>query len=170
MKALGEKQRKFCERYILTGNATQSYLDAGYADGPAIAANAIRLLKNDKAREYLRELQAAQTQVAIGKTEKILAEFEHLAYHQISDICSFDGTKFKLFPMNEWPDRAKAAVKAIDFKTGKITFHDKNNALNSLARIHGLTSDFDTSIANLKSYGLHITRSKDGTYTLRQEQ
>lgn len=170
MKLLGEKQRKFCQRYIETGNATQSYIDAGYTDGPAIAANAARLLKNDKIKEYLRELQAALNQVSLDKTEKILTEFERLAYHQISDICSFDGTKFTLFPMDDWPDRAKASVKAIDFKTGKITFHDKNNALNSLARIHGLTSDFDTSIANLKSYGLHITRSKDGSYTLRQEQ
>ncbi len=169
MKAIGEKQRKFCQRYIETGNLTQSYLDAGYAAGPAIATNAAKLLKTEKVREYIREAQAALNQATLEKTEKILTEFERLAYHQISDVCTFDGTKFTLLPMSDWPDRAKASVKAIDFKTGKITFHDKNNALNSMARIHGLTSDFDTSIANLKSYGLHITRSKDGSYTLRQE-
>lgn len=169
MRLLGEKQRKFCQRYIATGNAAQSYIEAGYTDGPSTTANATRLLKSEKVREFIRETQAALNQVAQDKTEKILTEFERLAYHQISDVCTFDGTKFTLLPMSDWPDRAKASVKAIDFKTGKITFHDKNNALNSLARIHGLTSDFDTSIANLKSYGLHITRSKDGSYTLRQE-
>ena len=159
----------FARHYIETGNATQSYINAGYKESASTAANASTLLKQEKVRSYLRELQQEAKQISEEKTEKILTEFERLAYHPISDICEFDGTKFTLLPMTEWPDRAKASVKAIDFKTGKITFHDKNNALNALARIHGLTSDFDTSIANLKTYGLHITRSKDGSYTLRQE-
>lgn len=54
MMDLQAKQIKFIEEYILTGNATQSAIKAGYSERSA-AAQASRLLKNDKIQAALKE-------------------------------------------------------------------------------------------------------------------
>ncbi len=53
---LNIKQKKFADYYIETGNATASYLKAGYeAEGNAAEVNASRLLRNAKVLEYIKE-------------------------------------------------------------------------------------------------------------------
>lgn len=57
MEKLTEKQKRFCDEYIRTGNATQSYFAAyptAKSEGTA-AANAVRLLKNAKVKEYVEK-------------------------------------------------------------------------------------------------------------------
>lgn len=55
--ALNQKQEKFCLAYAKSGNARQSYLDAGYRCKPETAdASASQLLKNPKVKERLAEL------------------------------------------------------------------------------------------------------------------
>ena len=55
---LSVKQEAFCLHYAKTGNATESYKQAGYQakTATAIYSNANRLLKNDKVQARLREL------------------------------------------------------------------------------------------------------------------
>lgn len=56
MPALNEKQKRFADYYIESGNATESYKRAGYiADGNAAEVNANRLLRNAKVMEYVKE-------------------------------------------------------------------------------------------------------------------
>jgi phage terminase small subunit len=56
MGNLNIKQKKFADYYIETGNATASYLRAGYeAEGNAAEVNASRLLRNAKVLEYIQE-------------------------------------------------------------------------------------------------------------------
>ena len=51
---LNPKQLKFVERYLLTGNATQSYIDAGYAArGHAAEACAERMLRNAEVKKAI---------------------------------------------------------------------------------------------------------------------
>ena len=55
--ALNQKQEKFCLAYAKSGNARQSYLDAGYRCKPETAdASASQLLKNPKVKDRLAEL------------------------------------------------------------------------------------------------------------------
>jgi phage terminase small subunit len=59
METLNLKQRRFADYYIETGNATASYLRAGYvAEGNAAEVNASRLLRNAKVLKYIRERNA----------------------------------------------------------------------------------------------------------------
>lgn len=56
LENLNIKQRKFADYYIETGNATASYLRAGYeAGGHAAEAAASRLLRNVEVQNYIRE-------------------------------------------------------------------------------------------------------------------
>lgn len=52
------KQKAFADRYIKTGNATQSYIDAGYSVGSRNTAevNGHRLLRNAKVQAYLDDV------------------------------------------------------------------------------------------------------------------
>ena len=54
---LTEKQKRFVDFYIKTGNATQSYIDAGYsATSRKVAeANARRLLANDSVKKWIEQ-------------------------------------------------------------------------------------------------------------------
>ena len=56
MAGLNPNQKKFADEYIKTGNAKQSYINAGYkARGNRAEASASRLLRNVKVRDYIRQ-------------------------------------------------------------------------------------------------------------------
>lgn len=50
-----DKQRKFCENYVKTGNATQSAIAAGYSENSA-RSTASDLLREENVLAYLAEL------------------------------------------------------------------------------------------------------------------
>jgi phage terminase small subunit len=53
---LDERQKKFADYYIETGNASESYQRAGYkARGNVAEASASRLLRNVKVIEYIKQ-------------------------------------------------------------------------------------------------------------------
>jgi len=55
-KELNPKQIKFCQEYVLNGNATQSYIDAGYSEKGAQPSSSALLL-NPIIQEYIEELK-----------------------------------------------------------------------------------------------------------------
>lgn len=52
---LTAKQRKFCDEYIKSGNATEAYFKAGYQikSNEAARANASRMLTKANIKEYI---------------------------------------------------------------------------------------------------------------------
>ncbi|MCP1355078.1 terminase small subunit [Aneurinibacillus migulanus] len=75
MSKLTPKQQAFVDIYIETGNATQSYIDAGYkATSRAVAeANARRLLANDSVKEFLQERMSEKDNDRIASQDEILS-------------------------------------------------------------------------------------------------
>lgn len=74
VKELTIKQRKFADLYIETGNATQSYIDAGYkATNRKVAeANARKLLANYLVKNYIEVRMEELQQNMIASQEEIL--------------------------------------------------------------------------------------------------
>lgn len=68
------KQQKFADLYIISGNATQSYIDAGYkATTRKVAeANARRLLVNERVQLYISERMETLKKSTIASQEEIL--------------------------------------------------------------------------------------------------
>lgn len=59
MAGLTINQKKFCDEYLKSGNATRSYQKAGYKVNDNVAsANATRLLGNASVKEYIEKQQA----------------------------------------------------------------------------------------------------------------
>lgn len=71
---LTEKQKRFCEEYVKSGNATQSYIDAGYSatKREVAEANARKLLGNNSAvKEYIQELNNLLVSSQIADMEEV---------------------------------------------------------------------------------------------------
>lgn len=70
---LTEQQRLFCEHYIISMNATQSVIKAGYTDNYGSAAvQGSRLLNNVNVKKYIDELMHEKTaQLGITQAEII---------------------------------------------------------------------------------------------------
>jgi len=67
---LNDKQMRFCQEYIIDGNATQAYIRAGY-DASSANANGNRLILNDSILSYIAELQAEVLDAQILKATEI---------------------------------------------------------------------------------------------------
>lgn len=66
-KALNAREKKFALLMATTGNATQSYVDAGYTRNRAAAAvGASKLIRNPKIVAAIQKLQAKQESAAIA--------------------------------------------------------------------------------------------------------
>lgn len=67
-RKLSLKQKKFCEFYVISGNATDAGVKAGYSD-KYIGTNTDKLLKNTKIQEYIEKLtkQEESKRIADGK-------------------------------------------------------------------------------------------------------
>lgn len=72
---LTEKQKRFADLYIQTGNATQSYIDAGYKATTRVVAeaNARKLLANYSVKNFIDERLAQKESEQIAKQDEILS-------------------------------------------------------------------------------------------------
>jgi phage terminase small subunit len=69
---MDERQKKFADLYIQTGNASESYQRAGYkAKGNAAEAAASRLLRNVKVIEYIAERNKQLESARIADMEEV---------------------------------------------------------------------------------------------------
>lgn len=71
---LTEKQQRFAEEYVKTGNATQSYINAGYSVSKreVAEANARKLLGNNSAiTQYIKELNDTIKSHQIADMEEV---------------------------------------------------------------------------------------------------
>ncbi|WP_019123801.1 terminase small subunit [Brevibacillus massiliensis] len=71
---LTEKQKRFADYYIESGNATEAYKRAGYSvkTDEAARVNASRLLTNANVRAYINERIAEKDSQRIAKQDEIL--------------------------------------------------------------------------------------------------
>ncbi|MCK1976060.1 terminase small subunit [Jeotgalicoccus huakuii] len=69
-----EKQRRFADEYVISGNATQAYLIAypNVTKESTANANASRLLRNAKVRTYIDERLAELKKKSIAEQDEVL--------------------------------------------------------------------------------------------------
>lgn len=84
MSKLTEKQKRFCEEYLIDLNATQSYLRAGYkAKSNEIArVESHKLLTKPNIQQYIEELRAEQSKRTEITADKVLEELGFVAFNR----------------------------------------------------------------------------------------
>lgn len=88
IRQLTVKQKRFADEYIIGGNATQAYIDAGYsAKKRTVAeANARRLLGNDSVKAYIDKKMKELDEKAIASQEEILRYLTSLLRGEETEI------------------------------------------------------------------------------------
>lgn len=75
---LTEKQKRFCEEYLIDLNATQAAIRAGYSKKTAYSMGQ-RLLKNVEVQKYISYLQSEQSNRTGITSDTVLKELEKIA-------------------------------------------------------------------------------------------
>lgn len=84
---LNEKQKRFCEEYIIDLNATQSALRAGYSKNTAYSQGQ-RLLKNVEVQENIRLLIEKRSERTEISQDRVIEELANIAFANATDYAS----------------------------------------------------------------------------------
>jgi phage terminase small subunit len=168
---LNPKQKRFCEEYIIDLNASAAYKRAGYdATGAVADANASRLLRNARVKEYIDKLQSKRSHDTGITSERVLKEVARIAFADATNIWKEVEKGVVLKNFSEIDVDTKAAIAEITVINGKKTqvkMHSKTAALKDLMAYLGLTSDFNTAIASLRKYGLEVYQDDKGQWQIK---
>ena len=78
MPKLTEKQKRFCEEYLIDLNATQAAIRAEYSAKTAYSMGQ-RLLKNVEVQKYISQLQNSQSERTQITADTVLKELKKIA-------------------------------------------------------------------------------------------
>lgn len=119
---LTDREFRFVENYIITLNAHQSAVDAGYAPKSA-RVQAAKILSRTKVRRVIGVLKRRGLAKAELTQREVLEQLRHCVTRTSDDYLDEDG---KLLPHSEWSERAKAALDGIKQRTRVLKDSDGN--------------------------------------------
>jgi phage terminase small subunit len=138
-KKLPLLQERFCQEYIVDGNATRAYKDAGFRDShPRHAASKLLANHNVKARiAHLTKLRAARTRVT---ADKALLRVARLAFANIDDVLTFNGDTVVLRDSKTLSRSKLYGVQSVrKTKDGvALTMESRRAALDTLTKLLGM--------------------------------
>lgn len=140
------KQKRFCEEYLIDLNATQAAIRAGYSSATA-GSIGNELLKKPEIRARVDKAIAAQSRRTGVTADRVVRELARVAFANSQDVINYDDATVKATAARD--DTAAVAsvrVKTIPTKDGKgvereVRMHDKLKALELLGRRLGLFTD-----------------------------
>ena len=147
--ALTQKQKKFCEEYLVDLNGTAAYIRAGYSPKRlAASTHASRLLRKPGVVEYIRTLRREQSGRTKITADRVLRELACMAF---SDVRRLHDSSGEPIPVQDLDDDTAAAVQSCAGavrKESEVTIcvfryrlYDKKGALELLGKHLGLFSD-----------------------------
>lgn len=147
---LTEKQKRFCQEYIIDFNGAQSAIRAGYSKKSAKEISSENLTKPN-IQEYIKELikeQQIRTEVT---ADKVLKELSLIAFFDVGLLYNDDGT---LKPITELPEEITKAIHSVKNRIEKqgqdkedwaeikeIRSHDKLRALELIGKYFSMFTD-----------------------------
>jgi len=115
-KPLSDKQKRFCEEYLIDFNATQAAIRAGYSKKTARQQGS-RLLSNVDIQEYLKEIRGVLKERSLVTAESITRELEDARIMAMdiakpSAAVTASSTKAKLHGLYEIDNAQKGAARS----------------------------------------------------------
>ena len=138
-----DKQKRFCEEYMIDLNATQAAIRAGYSPKTA-NEQAGRLLVNVGIQNYIAQLQAMQSRRTGVSADRVVRELAKIAFVNAGDLIDPETASVKLDASRD----DLAAVQSVKVKTfgedgleHEVKLADKLRALDLLGRHLGMFSN-----------------------------
>ncbi len=109
MAKLNEKQRRFCQEYLVDWNGKQAAIRAGYSPRAA-TQTASRMLTRANVQDELQSLSAATTDRLGVTAERVVAELARIAFFDVRQLYGDDGN---LKPIGEIDDDTAAGIAGL---------------------------------------------------------
>lgn len=141
---LTDKQRRFCEEYVIDWNATRAAKVAGYSENTAQQIGSENLLK-PVIQDYIEEVQKDLSKLTGVTAARNILELKKMAYTNMSDFKKGWMTEVEF---EELSDDTKAALSEIQYTKMKneegfekdivkFKLHDKQKAIDMLNKMLG---------------------------------
>lgn len=142
-KKLTDKQKRFCEEYVIDWNATNAALKAGYSKKTAYSIGNENL-KKPEIQDYIEEIQKDLAKLCGVSAARNILELKKIAFSSMHHYKS-DWMTEKEF--SQISDDDKCAISAIDYtikhteygeeRIVKFKLHDKHKAIETLNKMLG---------------------------------
>lgn len=140
-----EKQKRFCDEYLIDLNATRAYKVAysSCKKDETARVNSSRMLTNANIKEYIEERQKDIQKRTEITQDKVIQELAAIAFSNATEFASVRGNKVKIKNTKDLDENVKKAIVGI--KKGKngieIKSADKVQALELLGKYFGIFKD-----------------------------
>lgn len=154
---MNDRQRRFCQEYVVDHNATQAALRAGYAEKSANVHGA-RLLTNASVQQHIAELQAKLAIRVEITQDRVLEELVDVGLTNLTDLVSWDEKgDIHFVPSEQLPTPAKRALKKLKVKRTR-TFEKRKgeNVEYGGWETESLEVEFHDKLKALELAGKHI--------------
>lgn len=140
---LSERERLFCERYVIHFVGTDAAKEAGYSakSEKSLSNQASRLLARGGVQAKIKALTAACSQNNAGLKDRVIKALVDISFTSLTDLGSWDKDGvFKLKPQSEVSAAAQFAVQEISKGAAgfKIKLASRERTLEMLGRHIGL--------------------------------
>lgn len=135
-----EKQKRFAEEYMKTGNSRQAYIDAGYSGTEkSIDVNASRLLRSDKVQEYIHQISDEIKSKKIADIEELQIRLTNIIRGLTTEeviVTELIGNGMSKSKVLKKKPSLKDVIKACEL-LGRITgAYSNNNILNVVMPVY----------------------------------
>ena len=154
---LTPKQKLFCDYYLISLNATEASIKAGYSKKTAKEIGAENLTKPN-IKEYLQNSMNKRAEKLEITADKVIGEIAKLAFANTTDILEITDTSIKIKDLSKLDTTCISSAEEVFDKDGrrvgvKVKLHDKTKNLELLGRHLGLFKDkvehsFDEKVEN----------------------
>lgn len=171
MADLTDKQRRFCEEYVIDWNATRAAIAAGYSEKTAYSIGQENL-KKPEIESHIQEIQKNLERLAGLSALRNLLELKKLAFSNIADFKE-DWDTAKDF--DELTEDEKAAISEVYTETMslsseedsgvlkkvKIKLHDKLKAIDMINKMLGYNAPekIDNRLEGMVQHRVSLTKT-----------
>lgn len=140
--SMTEKQRRFCDEYLIDLNATRAYMAAypSVKKEATAKAAASRMLTFVNVQRYIRDrMKARQERIEITQ-DMVLRELAAIAFADVTDIVSYNGARVIIKPTDDLPKEKRkiiAGMKEGQYGT-EVKIFDRIKALELLGKHLGM--------------------------------
>lgn len=183
---LNERQERFCQLYVETGNATQSYIDAGYTpeERRSAESSAHKLLRKAEIQMRVSQIrvklnkhfQTSQEMIVDklcrivfeGSTIAEIDENGELKLIPYADVNDVDGLSFSKSEMSSRNESAKGSISETSSSSTSFSIknRDKIKALDMLCKILGIY-DVNKKQSDSGTFDANSRRALDAIRKLR---
>ena len=144
IKPLTDKEKRFCEEYVIDWNGARAARAAGYSEKTA-NVKASQLLTKVNIQSYIEDIQRDLSKLSGVTALRNILELKKIAYTNIAD---FKKDWYTLEDYDNLPDEVKAAIAEIQHsettfgddglkQSVKFKLHDKQKAIELLNKMLG---------------------------------